>query len=137
MDRRMTRAGFTLIEILLVLLIIGMLAGVAVMIVPGILESAKIDVTKGKIDKVYGSVETYALKFGYPAEDQGLNALVTKPTFENEELGKDWRGPYLNADDLKDAWDKPLVYKVVDEDSGSGSTRKRKPGVVFRGMLTG
>lgn len=120
------RSGFTLIEILLVVLIISALAAVAVVTLTGSQETANINLTKTKVGKVVQALELYKIQLnGYPTEEQGLKALVEKPAFDDENLGKNWRAPFLTLDDLKDAWGKDLVFKVIDEDTGSGTTRKK------------
>lgn len=118
------RRAFTLIEVLLVILILGMLATVGVVMLSGTQQGAKIDTTQIKIDKVIGQLEIYQQAVGdYPSEEQGLAALITKPEFEEEAIGKKWRGPYLSKDDLKDAWGKDLVYRVVEDEA----TGRKKP----------
>ena len=117
MGHRTTKGkGFTLIEVLLVILILGMLATVGVVMLRGTRESSKIDTTQLKIEKVMNQLAVYELTFGFPTEEQGLTALVTKPEFENEALAKRWRAPYLNKEDLKDAWDRDLIYRLVQDE---------------------
>jgi general secretion pathway protein G len=118
------RAGFTLVEILLVLAII---AGIAAVVIPNLLtarEQADVDQTHIRIEKVMGALERYATKLPYPTSEQGLKALVEKPTFDKPEQDKNWFGPYLNASDLKDAWDQDLSYKLEDVTDASGKTRQ-------------
>ncbi len=57
---------------------------------------------------------------GYPPRD-----LVEKPSFENAELEKEWRGPYLGVSDLKDNWGTDLKYKLEETTDTSGTTSKR------------
>lgn len=118
------RAAFTLVEVLLVVLIIAALAAVVVTQIGGTQDKAKIDLTKTRISKVMSKVEQYHLSLPYPTEDQGLMALVTKPSFDTEDMGKNWAGPYLNGDDLKDEWSHALVYKLVTDDSSGTSVQK-------------
>lgn len=115
MERRANnRNAFTLIEILLVIVILGMLATVAVVTLRGTKESAQIDTTQIGIEKVMRQLELYATKFEYPTEDQGLAALVTKPEFEDEATGKKWYR-MLAKKDLKDSWGHKLVYRLAED----------------------
>ncbi|MBE3068990.1 MAG: type II secretion system major pseudopilin GspG [Planctomycetes bacterium] len=123
-NRSKRRRGFTLIEILLVLAIIGMLAGVAIVSLVGTREGAKIDSTKAMLTSVETALETYNMHIShYPSEEEGnLNALLTKPTFENEQLGEKWRGPYLKQE-ARDSWGNLLNYELSTATTGETSTR--------------
>src|SRR5688500_2599824 len=95
-QRRLTRSGFTLIEVLLVIVIILMLAGALVVFVLPQQEGAEKNTTKLLLQQVEGALDTYRLNLKqYPTTEQGLDALITKPTYENEKLGEKWTGPYL------------------------------------------
>lgn len=124
-NRSKRRRGFTLIEILLVLAIIGMLAGVAIVSLVGTREGAKVDSTKAMLTSVETALETYNMHIShYPSEEEGnLDALLTKPTFENEQLGEKWRGPYLKQE-ARDAWGNLLNYELTTATTaGDTSTR--------------
>ena len=112
------RRGFTLIEVLLVLVILAALATVAVVTLWPAKEEANINLTKLKIEKVILGLQRYSLNLGPPTEDQGLKALLEKPTFDDEKQGDQWHGPYCTVDDLKDAWKKDLVYKIEEVTTG-------------------
>ena len=90
---RVRRGGFTLIEILLVIVIILMLAGALVVFVLPQQEGAEKNTTKLLLSQVASALDTYRLNLGkYPTEQEGgLNALMAKPTFENERMGEKWR----------------------------------------------
>lgn len=125
--RTSRKRGFTLIEVLLVILILGMLATVAVLSFRGVRQGAKIDTTKLKLRTLKTALENYNMHVGdYPTEEQGgLKALITRPTFEDEEKTKKWRGPYL--EELpKDAWDQEFHYELVDTASGGDITAPYK-----------
>ena len=110
-------SGFTLIEVLLVIVIILMLAGALVVFVLPQQEGAEKNTTKLMLQQVESALDTYRLNMGrYPTEEQGgLNALMTKPTFENERMGDKWAGPYLKPGTrLEDAWGNPLRYELAD-----------------------
>jgi general secretion pathway protein G len=105
--------GFTLIEVLLVILIIGMLAGVLVVTIGGTQDGARIDTTKLTIQKLENKVQTYYMHVGhYPTEAEGgLDALQNKPNFEDSKAGEKWRGPYVKAQELNDAWGNKVNYE--------------------------
>ncbi|MCX5661965.1 MAG: type II secretion system major pseudopilin GspG [Planctomycetota bacterium] len=106
--------GFTLIEVLLVLVILGMLATVAIVALSGTRETARIDATKLKINQLESALDLYNLALGsYPSDEQGLKALQTKPTFDDEKQGEKWRGPYLKSDP-RDEWNHEFKYQKVE-----------------------
>jgi len=114
---RGSRSGFTLIEVLLVIVIILMLAGALVVFVLPQQEGAEKNTTKLMLQQVESALDTYRLNMGrYPAEEQGgLDALMKKPTFENERQGDKWNGPYLKPGTaLEDAWGHKLRYELAD-----------------------
>jgi general secretion pathway protein G len=117
-DRRpAARAGFTLIEILLVIVIILLLAGALVVFVLPQQEGAEKNTTKLKLNQISTALDTYRLNIGhYPTEQEGgLDALLKKPSFENERLGEKWQGPYLKpGTKLDDPWGHPIRYELVD-----------------------
>jgi general secretion pathway protein G len=122
--RRLGRAsGFTLIEILLVIVIILMLAGALVVFVLPQQEGAEKNTTRLLLNQVATALDTYRLNLGrYPTEEEGLNALSTKPTFENERLGEKWQGPYLKPGvRLEDPWGNKLQYEVIDRSLDEGT----------------
>lgn len=110
---KQTRPGFTLIEILLVLAIIGMLAGVTIFAIGGIGKKARVDTTKATLETVANALDTYNLHIGhYPTEEEGnLSALRVRPSFDNEQLTENWAGPYLRREPV-DAWSNPLRYEA-------------------------
>ena len=115
--RRSASAGFTLIEILLVIVIILMLAGALVVFVLPQQEGAEKNTTKLLLQQVSSALDVYRLNMGrYPTEQEGgINALLTKPTFENERMGEKWKGPYLKPGTrLEDPWGHKIRYELVD-----------------------
>lgn len=121
---RLARAqGFTLIEILLVIVIILLLAGALVVFVLPQQEGAEKNTTRLLLSQVSSALDTYRLNLGhYPTEQEGgLDALMKKPTFENERMGEKWQGPYLKpGTQLDDPWGHKLRYEVVDRTASEG-----------------
>jgi general secretion pathway protein G len=107
--RRSHERGFTLLELLVVIAILGMLV---YMVAPAALRqlgSSKEKIAKQSVERLVGVLDIYKLDVGsYPTSDQGLQALVTKPS---DAVG--WAGPYLkNANALPlDPWNHPYSYR--------------------------
>lgn len=81
-------------------------------------EHAKVVAAKALLSTVGQALEMYQCDMGmYPTEAQGLDALVKKPAFEDEQLSEHWRGPYLD-NVPKDPWGHPLVYSPPGQESG-------------------
>lgn len=103
--------GFTLIEIMVVIIILGILAGLLVPRIIGRPEEAKQVKTKILIEGLDTALKLYKLDNGmYPLTEQGLQALVEKP--ETEPIPKKWRkGGYLEKSKVpKDPWGNEFVY---------------------------
>ncbi len=101
------QAGFSLVELLVVLAIIGMIATMVTPQVLGYLGRAKGETARIQVKNIAQAVELYYLDLGaYPAPEQGLQALV-QPT------GPGWRGPYVrDARGLTDPWGHPYLYRA-------------------------
>jgi len=116
--------GFTLIEVLLVIVVILMLAGAMVVFVLPQQKGAEKNTTKLMLAQVANALDTYRLNIGhYPTEQEGgLDALSKKPTFENERLGEKWQGPYLKPGTaLDDPWGHKIRYELLPADSENKS----------------
>ncbi|HWA79811.1 MAG TPA: type II secretion system major pseudopilin GspG [Acetobacteraceae bacterium] len=100
--------GFTLLEILVVIVIIGLLIGLVAPAVLRQLGGARISVTKQSIARLGSVLDLYKLDVGsYPTSDQGLAALVQKPGDVDS-----WNGPYLQGGKLPlDPWNHPYLYQ--------------------------
>ena len=107
----MTRreAGFTLLEMLVVLAIMGLLAAIVAPQVLKYLGSSRVQTAKIQIHNITSALELYRLDVGrYPTSEEGLNALVAQPS-----TASSWSGPYLQkASALKDPWGQPYLYRI-------------------------
>jgi general secretion pathway protein G len=105
----MKKKAFTLLELMVVILIIGTLAALVIPRFVGRAEQAK--VTRAKVDinlNIATALDLYELDNGfYPTTEQGLSALLTKPT--TSPVPSDWRGPYLKRKPI-DPWGNPYIY---------------------------
>jgi len=100
---RAGREGFTLIEILLVVVIIGILAAVAVPWLGGRVKQSQVAAAKASIEAIGTAIRLYELDNGdYPSS---LQALINNPGG-----AQNWRGPYLEKANLNDPWGNPFTY---------------------------
>ncbi len=99
--------GFTLIEILVVIIILGLLSALVAPKFFGKVGKAKVKTAKVQINLLGTALDDFRLDNGrYPTTDEGLNILREKP----EDL-KNWDGPYLPKQVPSDPWDQPYQYK--------------------------
>jgi general secretion pathway protein G len=109
--RRSSRAGVTLIEMLVVVTIIGLFVA---LVGPGLFkqaDKAKITATRTQIDNFMTALGTYKLDTGtFPTTEQGLVALRIKPADVIQ-----WNGPYMPKDIPKDAWEHDFIYRFPGE----------------------
>jgi len=101
------RQGFTLIELMLVVIIIGVLVAMVVPRMSGRSEEARIAVAKADVDlNLATALKLYEMDNGaFPSSSEGLNALLTAPS-----TAKNWKGPYIEKIPL-DPWGKDYQYK--------------------------
>jgi general secretion pathway protein G len=102
-------AGFTLLELMVVLAILGVLAFVAAPPFLRYLASGKLQATRIQIASLGSALDLYAYEVGhYPTSEEGLRALVAKPATETR-----WNGPYLQrAEMIVDPWGHPYQYRM-------------------------
>ncbi len=103
--------GFTLVELIVVVIIIGLLAG---LVLPQFIkqgEKATAKAAKAQIELLATALDTFRLDASrYPTSQEGLRALTQKPG------GLDrWDGPYLKKEVPNDPWGKPYLYKSPGE----------------------
>jgi general secretion pathway protein G len=105
----LTKRGFTLIEILVVIAVIAILASVVTPLVFRNVGDAKVSAARAQIEIFATALDTYRLDNDYyPSTAQGLAALRSLPTGLPAPLN--WRGPYLRKDPPLDPWSKPYNY---------------------------
>lgn len=105
------RQGFTLIEILVVILILGLLAGIVGPRLFGHADEAKVTKTKVQMENLGTALKMYKLDNGvFPSTEQGLQALVSPP--QGGDAPRKWRkGGYLEKGAVpKDGWDNDYIY---------------------------
>jgi general secretion pathway protein G len=101
--------GFTLLELLVVIVIIGLLAAYVGPKYFSQLGKSEVTVAKAQIEAFEKSLDTYRLDVGrYPSAEEGLNALLTAPV----SAGAKWNGPYLKKSIPPDPWGRPYLYRV-------------------------
>ncbi len=111
MGKRRNEKGFTLIELMVVIVILGILAGLIVPRIMGRPEEARQAKARIQIESIETALKLYKLDNGsYPTTEQGLQALVEPP--EVGELAESWReGGYLEKGKIpKDPWGEEYVY---------------------------
>lgn len=103
--------GFTLLELLVVVAIIGLLAGFVAPRYFSQIGKSEVSVAKAQIDAFGKALDQYRLDTGhYPSTEQGLAALDARPADEPR-----WEGPYLKKAVPLDPWGRPYVYKQPGE----------------------
>jgi general secretion pathway protein G len=106
------RPGFTLVELLVVLVILGLLATVAGPQAMRCLGGAKQDAARLQSQGLATAIDLYRLDLGrYPSREEGLAALVQKPAGQER-----WNGPYVRkAEQLQDPWGRAWRYRAPGE----------------------
>jgi len=110
-----SRAGFTLLELLVVIVILGLLIGLVAPAALRQLGGARISLAHQSIERLGSVLDLYKLDVGsYPTTEEGLQALVVKPLD-----AENWNGPYLKGDQLPlDPWSHPYIYRNPSNRTG-------------------
>ncbi len=111
------RGGFTLVELLLVLVILGTLAAIVVPKFAGRTEQARVASAKSQIANFGVALDAFEVDMGYyPKGKDGLQDLVQTP----RDAGANWHGPYMKEGIPADPWGNPYVYECPGKHSLSG-----------------
>lgn len=115
MQHRLTPSrGFTLTELLVVLVIIGLLAALVGPVLYQRINPAKESVARAQIENFMSALDSYYLDIGkFPTQQQGLVALRTRQEAESK-----WNGPYLKKDIPADPWGNPFIYHTPGRNGG-------------------
>lgn len=113
---KQTRRGFTLIEIMVVVVILGILAAAIIPQFMGTTQDAKVSTTKSNIAELEAALERFNIHMDrHPTTEEGLKALVEPPAGEESK----WRGPYIKL--LRpDPWGNPYQYRIPGTRRTSG-----------------
>ena len=111
--KRRSRPGFTMVELMAVLIILGLLATVVVSNFGGQVTLGKIRTTKANLRLLHNAVNQFHMDTGrWPAEDEGLSVLVQQPA----DVKNYQTGGYLETTDIpKDGWDNDFIYELYPE----------------------
>lgn len=111
--KRQSRAGFTMVELMAVLIILGLLAGVVVKNFVGQTERAKVTTTKASLRQLASAVNQFYMDTNrYPTEDEGLYALIEPPS----DVQNFQPGGYLDTTDVPtDGWGNEFIYELYPE----------------------
>jgi len=110
-NTRRQQSGFTLLELLVVLVVLGLLAGIVAPKYFSQLGRSEAKVAKAQIEGLGKALDLYRLELGhYPSSEQGLAALNTAPSDEPR-----WAGPYLQKKIPLDPWGRNYIYRCPGE----------------------
>lgn len=110
------QSGFTLMEILIVLALIALIAGIVITNVGNIFGGGQKDAAKLWVDQIETPLMAYRINMGsYPTTEEGLQALVRAPAGKE----KNWKGPYVKKLP-NDPWDRPYQYRFPGVKSNAG-----------------
>ena len=113
------RVGFTLLELVVVIIVLGLLAAIVAPQILGRVSDARTTAAHTQVELFGTALDNYRLDNGaYPTTEQGLSALREKPT--RAPAPTNWRGPYLRKDVPLDPWGKPYIYRSPGERNASG-----------------
>jgi general secretion pathway protein G len=106
--------GFTLVELIVVIIVLGLLVGLVGPRLWGRVGQSKTAVTRAQIELFGAALDQYRLDIGaYPTASEGLEALVRNPGNNQK-----WAGPYLKKAVPKDPWNNPYKYRCCPGQNG-------------------
>jgi general secretion pathway protein G len=106
-ESRRSEKGFSLIELIVVLVILGLLAAVVAPRVFDKLAKGKDQIAKIQIKELEGALQLFSFDMGrFPNTSEGLDSLVRNPGNSDS-----WKGPYLSKELPKDPWGRPYIYR--------------------------
>ena len=115
--RRRRQRGFSLLELMVVLVIMGLLGALVGPKLFGQLDRAKVRTAEEQTRMLKSALDTMRLDIGrYPTSDEGLQLLVTQPT--DPDIKSRWHGPYLEEAVPLDPWNKPSMYSPDGKPGG-------------------
>lgn len=109
MERRLSplERGFTLLELLVVMVIIGLLVGYVGPRYFSQIGKSEVKAARAQIDGIEKAIDQFRIDTGhFPTTEQGLSVLFTKPADELK-----WQGPYLKKEVPPDPWGRPYLYR--------------------------
>lgn len=114
-----SQAGYTITELLVVLVILGLLAAAISPQILGRLDSSKTRAARLQLDLVSSALDAFHIDVGrFPTEQEGVEALLTQPDGANG-----WAGPYLRSRrNLTDPWGAQLLFSIDDKGQAVVST---------------
>jgi len=111
--KRDIKAGFTMVELMAVLIILGLLAALVVTKVAGKIDQARVTTTKANLKSLHMAVNQFKMDTGrFPSEEMGLEELIEQPSDVTS-----WEpGGYLETTDIpKDGWGEEFIYERFPE----------------------
>lgn len=115
-NKNVAKRGFTLLEMLVVLVIIGLVASLVGPQLLGRVDSSKVTAADAQIRMLKGALDTLRLDIGrFPTNEEGLSLLNSSPA--DERLRRKWQGPYLAEETPLDPWGFPYQYKPKNSTS--------------------
>jgi general secretion pathway protein G len=113
------RIGFTLLELVVVIIVLGLLAAIVAPQILGRVSDARTTAAQTQVELFGTALDSYRLDNGsYPTTEQGLAALRERPA--RAPVPTNWRGPYLRKDVPVDPWGKPYLYRSPGERNATG-----------------